>query len=280
MSKELSIVLTNRNNCGYLKLCLDSIFKNTKDMDNKEIIIVDDNSTDDSDKMIKDYVKDHKNISFLKMPNVSGLAQCCNIGVSFASGKWVIYTNEDTVFPEDWEKNFYKKYRKEKRLACCNLIEPGKYVQVAKGFTQQDFGTNYKDFNYAEFIKFEKTIREKRTIKAMNGPQLFAKKDYMSIGGCDPLFSGVSLVDTDFFIRWRLAGYDSIRTYESAHYHFSGKGGRLAGEATQQRTDFIEIEKDNLQKFMSKWGFIPFVENGLWSAPKAKIRGIDFSKLK
>ena len=277
---NLSIVLTNRNNGKYLKLCIDSIIKSTKDMSDKEIIVVDDASTDNTFELMQNYVRDYKNITILTLPINMGLAVACNVGVSYAKGEWIMYTNEDTVFPLDWEDRFYHRYKKKKRLACCNLIEPGVYVPVAQGFTHKNIGTTVEEFKYDKFIEFEKSIREKRTIHAMNGPQLFSKKDYMSIGGCDPLFQGVSFVDTDFFIRWRLNGFDGIRTYESAHYHFSGKGGRLAGDVTKQTNEFTQTENSNAQRFISKWGFMPYVENGLWCAPRNKIRGIDFSEMK
>ena len=82
-SPKLSIIITNHNNGKYLDLCLDSILKST-DMTDKEIIVFNDNCDDNSEEIVKKYVKSCKSIAFLGTKVTYGLAMALNIACSFA----------------------------------------------------------------------------------------------------------------------------------------------------------------------------------------------------
>ncbi len=278
---KLSIIITNHNNGDYLDLCLNSLLKSTN-LDDKEIIVFNDNCSDNTSLIAKKYLKKSKKISFLNTNITHGLAMASNIACSYANGEWLMITNEDVIFPPGWEEimNKYMIPENKNDFFCPNVMEPGRYVPVAEGFIKKDFGNTAKEFDYKGFVKFEKKERSDKKIKAGNGPQFISKALYMKVGGCDPLFRGVPLVDTDFFIKLRLNGTKFMRTYEWSIYHFSGKGGRLKGDATTTNPQFDLTESDNMKKFISKWGFFPYTEKGLWSAPNKIIRGVDFSKLK
>ena len=60
---KVSIILTNYNKGKYLKKSIESVLNQT--YQNFELIIVDDASTDGSDKIIKNYIN-LKNVKYLK----------------------------------------------------------------------------------------------------------------------------------------------------------------------------------------------------------------------
>lgn len=96
----LSIIVPVYNTKEYLKKCLDSILK--AKIDNTEIIIINDGSKDDSEEVIKPYLK-YKEIRYIKKEN-EGLAATKNLGLKEAKGKYISFIDSD----DSIDKNFYK----------------------------------------------------------------------------------------------------------------------------------------------------------------------------
>ena len=94
---KLSVVILNYNVRYFLELCLKSIQAATKHLE-AEIIVVDNNSTDDSCKMVKTMFPKVKLIE--NKENV-GFSKGNNIGVYQAIGEYVCILNPDTVVAED-----------------------------------------------------------------------------------------------------------------------------------------------------------------------------------
>lgn len=101
--KKLSIIIPVYNTEKYLERCLDSVIYQTfKDI---EIIIVNDASSDDSQKIINEYQKkDSRIISIINDENINlGLTR--NIGIEKATGEYITFVDSD-----DWlEKEMYEE---------------------------------------------------------------------------------------------------------------------------------------------------------------------------
>lgn len=52
---EISVIIVSYNTCSVTKHCLDSVFKNTRDV-SFEVIVVDNNSSDGSKEMLESYL--------------------------------------------------------------------------------------------------------------------------------------------------------------------------------------------------------------------------------
>ena len=85
---KISVIIPVYNVEKYLSKCLDSVVNQTlKDI---EIIVVNDGSPDNSQKIIDDYTKKYKNIkSFVKKNG--GLSDARNFGIKKASGKYIAF---------------------------------------------------------------------------------------------------------------------------------------------------------------------------------------------
>ena len=84
---KFSIIIPNYNKEKYIKECLDSIFNQT--YKNYEVILIDDNSSDNSLEMIKDY--DVKLFHTDRL-NAGGAR---NVGLKNATGDYVIFLDSD-----------------------------------------------------------------------------------------------------------------------------------------------------------------------------------------
>jgi len=94
MSKELlSIIIVNYNGAAFLENCIQSIEKTCQGFD-YEIIIVDNNSSDNSIEIIENQFD---NISLIKSETNLGFAAGNNIGVKNSKGDYILLLNNDTV---------------------------------------------------------------------------------------------------------------------------------------------------------------------------------------
>ncbi|KGO87575.1 glycosyl transferase family 2 [Flavobacterium rivuli WB 3.3-2 = DSM 21788] len=94
---QLSVIILNYNVRFFLELCVLSVQQAIKGLD-AEIIVVDNNSPDDSCSMIKERFP---HITLIENKENSGFPKGNNIGVAAAKGKYVCILNPDTVVAED-----------------------------------------------------------------------------------------------------------------------------------------------------------------------------------
>ena len=103
---KISVIVPVYNTEKYLPKCLDSLVNQTlKDI---EIIIVNDGSPDNSQKIIDDYVKKYKNIKAFEKKN-GGLSDARNYGIKKASGEYIAFLDSDDYVTVDMYEKMYKK---------------------------------------------------------------------------------------------------------------------------------------------------------------------------
>lgn len=124
MSK-ISIIVPMYNAENYIKKCLDSLVNQTlKDI---EIIIVNDGSEDNSENIVREYMKEYKNIVLINQKN-SGQAIARNEAIKVAKGEFVCFVDSDDWIDKDMCKTLYK--HNENDIVYCNYIwyyEGGNY---------------------------------------------------------------------------------------------------------------------------------------------------------
>lgn len=90
---ELSIIIVNYNGKAFLKDCFDSIENVVKNITH-EIIVIDNNSSDDSCNYIKKY---YSNVILIESKINHGFGKGNNEAVKRASGKHLLLLNNDTI---------------------------------------------------------------------------------------------------------------------------------------------------------------------------------------
>ena len=106
----LSIIVPIYNADKYLEKCLDSIVNQT--YKKIEIILVNDGSTDNSEKIVQEYQKKSNKIVYYKKEN-SGIADTRNFGISKATGNYLLFVDSDDYIDTDLIKNL-SPYMNEK----------------------------------------------------------------------------------------------------------------------------------------------------------------------
>jgi len=89
-----SVVLPNFNHGHYLKNAIDSVLN--QDFNNWELLIIDNYSTDSSDKVISSY--NDSRIRVFKIQNEGIIAKSRNLGIQKAKAKWIAFLDSDDIW--------------------------------------------------------------------------------------------------------------------------------------------------------------------------------------
>lgn len=107
---KVSFILPVYNVEQYLHECIDSIIMQS--IEDYEIILVNDGSTDKSLIICREYEEKYNNIRVIDQMN-QGVSAARNAGLSAARGKYICFMDADDFYTLDFAKNFYETCEKE-----------------------------------------------------------------------------------------------------------------------------------------------------------------------
>ncbi|MEZ5082128.1 MAG: glycosyltransferase family 2 protein [Bacteroidales bacterium] len=184
---EFSIIIVNYNSGNLLVNCVESIFTHVSG--NVEIIVVDNDSRDDSIALINQFGKD-KPLKIIRSEINLGFAKANNLGVESASGNYYHFLNPDTLMMEGFE-DAYEFIREKKQDAI--------YVT---GLTDGDGHPQKMKHLIPTLGNYFERLFNKNNCKYWNiGASLIIDKDsFIKIGGW-PEDYFMYTEDLDFFYR-------------------------------------------------------------------------------
>lgn len=93
---KLSIIIPVYNVEKYVETCVESIYRQNLDVDDFEVILINDGSTDHSLEIIQGLAEKHHNIIVISQEN-KGLSTTRNNGIKVARGKFIQFIDSDDV---------------------------------------------------------------------------------------------------------------------------------------------------------------------------------------
>jgi GT2 family glycosyltransferase/glycosyltransferase involved in cell wall biosynthesis len=96
-----SIVVITYNNLLLNRLCLETVMRNTE-YPNYEIIVVDNGSTDGTQRYLKYLASRCRNVRIILNAENQGFARANNQGIRTSAGDFIVLLNNDTVVPPGW----------------------------------------------------------------------------------------------------------------------------------------------------------------------------------
>ena len=209
----VSVIVLNYNAGELLLNCIESIKKSA--YKNLEIIVVDNISTDKSQKVCKEKYPD---IKLIQNDENFGYCEGNNIGIREAKGDYIIILNPDTIVESNWIEELISAYNKFGE----GLYQP-KILSLDKTEILQSTGNMLHIFGFG-FAKDKgkndnlvETDIEK--IGYASGTCLFTSKEVLDKIGL--LDSFLFLYHDDLDLGWRAAqmGIDSFYVPNSIIYH-------------------------------------------------------------
>ena len=229
----VSIIILNRNGLRYLKKLFEDFSKKTN-YSNYEIIVVDNDSTDDSVKFLKSLkeldikiIKNKENVSFSKGNND---------GVKIANGEYILLLNNDIEPTYGWLNEMMGTivYNENVGAVGAKLIFPyfEDEKQLKYSFTLQHTGDIIKEKNNDRCLYvaqnqnrfssniFDNSISVNGKRILVTGAALLTKKEiYTEIGGLDEDY-WYGYEDVDFNLKLHKKGYDVIFASAALLFHY------------------------------------------------------------
>lgn len=105
----LSIIICSYNRASYISDALTSLYGQSSGLDDFEVIIVDNNSTDNTKEVYAQWRQTNTNGQFTFISEMQqGASFARNTGAAIAKGEWVCFMDDDAVATTDYVKNIIK----------------------------------------------------------------------------------------------------------------------------------------------------------------------------
>ena len=135
MNRKTSIIILTYNNLDKTKDCIESIRKYT-DKDSYEIIVVDNNSTDDT----KLFLEEQDDIKVIFNESNVGFPMGCNIGIANAEETYdILLLNNDTIVTKNWLSNLKKCLYSDEKIGAVGAVSNNGANLQGVDFTYNDF---------------------------------------------------------------------------------------------------------------------------------------------
>ena len=248
---DLSIIIVNWNTKDLLVQCIESI-SNTTVQVNFEIIVVDNNSSDNSVEYLK---KNFPYVKLICLDDNYGFAKANNIGIKECKGKYISLINSDIIVLENCIDNLINHLEINSNIG---LIAP-KILNANYSFQatcrrfpnlfntiSQSLGLNYFFINTDSYLK-ENHLIETKEVEVLTGCFWIVRSEvFKQIGTLDEYFFFYG-EDVDWCKRISETSWKTIYFPYSKAIHLGG-----ASSSIQPLKYYIELQKAKL-KYWKKY---------------------------
>ena len=155
---KVSVIVPIYNVEKYLHRCLDSLV--SQELQDIEIILVNDGSTDDSGDIAKEYAKKYNaKVKYLEKEN-GGLSDARNFGIPYATGEYIAFLDSDDYIEKNAYKEMYEKAKENDAdyVECDFLWE---YPNKAKQDKRFNYNNKKEMLAFVRVVAWNKLIRRK-----------------------------------------------------------------------------------------------------------------------
>ena len=246
MNSKTSIIILTYNNLDKTKDCIESIRKYT-DKDSYEIIVVDNNSTDDT----KLFLEEQDDIKVIFNESNVGFPMGCNIGIANSEKTYdILLLNNDTVVTKNWLFNLKKCLYSDEKIGAVGAVSNNGANLQGVDFTYNNFD-EMQDLasknNISDVKKWEEKV-------CLIGYCLLIKREVMDqLNGLDEGYTPGYIEDNDLSLNIIKLGYRLMLCHDSFIHHYLGTSFR------KDEDKFNKIILKNRDYFEKKWNFNVFV---------------------
>jgi glycosyltransferase involved in cell wall biosynthesis len=228
-----SVIIPTFNNINYLKLCIQSLKKNSKY--EHELIFHVNEGTDGS----LDFLK-RSLYKFTYSTNNSGVCVAFNEAVKLSTKKFIVLAHDDMYFCPGWDECFYNELNSINQK---DFFLSGTMVQPFASYINLDCGKTFNDFNEKKLLDELPQIQFENFQGTHWQPSLIPVETWNKVGGfSEEFFPGLGS-DPDFNMKlWKMG----VRLFKGLGgcrvYHFSSLSLRK------------KTWNNGAKTFLLKWG--------------------------
>ena len=243
-SPQVSIIIPVYNKFLYTFNALKSLQNQLSNSVSFEVIVVDDNSTDET----QEYLSYSSNIQLIVNEQNLGFIRSCNRGAATAKGEFLCFLNNDTQVLPEWLENLVAVITQDHEVGAVGskLIYANGRLQEAGGIIWQDAsGWNYGRLEHPDQPEYNYV----RQVDYCSGASLLVRaKIFNKLGGFSEEFLPAYYEDTDLCFAIRQLGYKVLYQPKSQLIHYEG-----ITSGTSLESGIKSYQKANRYKFLLKW---------------------------
>lgn len=232
-----SIIIPSWNNLAYLKLCIESIRKNSR-YDHQVVVHVNDGS-DGTLAYIKEQGLDYSH----SLENI-GICYAVNEATLLCKGDYIVYLNDDMYVCPDWDYYLQQEIEQighNSFMLSGTLIEPEDTGNAC--VIVHNYGDSLSSFDEAGLLTRYSGHDKEDWAGSAWPPTVVSKDMWLKVGGYSIEFSPGMSSDDDFAMKMWFAGCRIFKGIaRSRVYHFQAR--------STQRID----KNDGRRQFLHKWG--------------------------
>ncbi len=248
---QLSVIILNYNVRYFLEQCVLSVQKALSTIDG-EIIVIDNNSPDDSCDMMKNLFP---NVKLIENKENLGFPKGNNIGVAQAKGEYICILNPDTVVAEDTFQKILntKNWQLNTGIIGCKLIDgTGNFLPESKRGTPTPWVAFTKIFGlykisnvFGKYYAQHLTKNQSGKVDILVGAFMLMKRDlYNKIGGFDEnCFMYSDDIDLSYSVLQQ--GFQNYYYAETSVIHYKG-------ESTLRDSNYMKRFQEAMNFFYKK----------------------------
>jgi len=256
----VSIVIVARNRKKDVIECIQSIFR--MNYENLEVIMVDNNSTDET---VEEVQRGYPNVVVISNSVNLGLTGGRNVGMMHSSGKYILFLDSDTILTKTTLRELVEFIEGNPSVGIVgpkilSFYEPNLIWYAGARFSMltsraENIGAWERDDSAYDYL-----------MRTSHVPTAFLVRSNLAkeVGGHDDLFF-MSYGDTDFAFRIRNLGYDVVYNWKAVMFHKvpllkNLKSLQALGMHTPNRAYYYGRNKILfMKKHASKSNFIAFL---------------------
>nr|WP_315027244.1 glycosyltransferase [uncultured Chryseobacterium sp.] len=227
---KVSIIVPVYNVENYLAKCLDSLVNQT--LQDIEILVIDDGSTDRSGEIIKNYTQKYPGKIKAFTKENGGLSDARNFGIDRAMGEYIGFVDSDDYVTETmFEEMLFLAEQNRVKMVICNIQKVDEYGKVTQKLTQipnmpenivlNDYFSVFSDISYFACNKlFQKDLFDQKRFK-----------------------KGIHFEDIQL-IPQLLLECDSIAQTQNFHYQYLERSDSITKTHTEKGLDILKAVED------------------------------------
>lgn len=257
----LSIIIINYNNYVLTKKCIESVLDTVKSI-NYEIIVVDNDSPNDSYEQLSKSYENASNIKVIKNNKNIGFGGANNLGVNISKGEYVLLLNPDIIVIYNAVEKMLDKIKNDKEVglvsgkllnddntvqySCRRILPAGKFLMVRTPLSKlipskvrKSINDNYlmKDFNhnYTRDVEW-----------VMGACMMMRKKEFIELGGFSKEYF-MYFEDVDLCYKVRKNNKKVIYLYDAEMIHLHRQ------ESKKKFNKMTIVHLESMMKFYYKF---------------------------
>jgi glycosyltransferase involved in cell wall biosynthesis len=261
----ISVIVCTYNRANILKNVLTDLCNQKLSKRFYEIIVVDNNSKDNTRKIVKDYCRMYPNINY-KLETRQGLSNARNRGWKEACGQYVGYIDDDCRIPEDWlsvAKNIIER------------LSPGVFGGPFYPFYTSSKPYWFKDsYGSQNPLKKAKILMRDEVSHIFGGNMFFGRSVLEKTGGFNPrlgmcgtkiayseeteLLRKISLSEAEvtFYFDPELYVYHHVPSRKMKISWIIKTGFQYGRSSYEMNIEFKEIKSVNRKSFKIRWRIV------------------------